>query len=133
MTRIDRIMPIPIQEFFVVYGNDRIFFKMRYYTLTKGWTIDIKYRDIEIVGLAVIGMINILYQFKNILPFGLMVCSRNNIDPIFLNSFDNDCFINILDKTDMDNLEIIRTQYKDGSPQFQEQVEKYFNTASNFE
>lgn len=53
------------------------------------WICAVQYQNIRIAGLAVVNSLNLLVQYKNILPFGLFVNTIDGQDPYFIDDFSN--------------------------------------------
>lgn len=52
------------------------------------WFIDINYKNtVKVYNRRICANINLLNDYKNILPYGLFVYCKNDIEPWFLNSF----------------------------------------------
>lgn len=73
----------------VVYNNSTAKFTLRYYPRMMSWYFDIEYEDVIINCVKVVLHPNILRQFKNKLPFGLMVYTDNNsaVEPFQITDF----------------------------------------------
>lgn len=61
----------------ILENNETANFTLRYYPRMTSWFFDISYGDKTINGVKVVLHPNILRQFKNILPFGLMFYTDN--------------------------------------------------------
>lgn len=73
----------------VLDNNDTADFHIRYYPRMLGWFFDIEYQGTVINGVKVVLHPNILRQFKNKLPFGLMFYTDNNspVEPFQITDF----------------------------------------------
>ena len=70
------------------------------------WFMDVSYEDFSVKNMRVTFAPNVLVQFENRAPFGLMVTSSNKQDPFTLQSFsDGTCSIFILTKAEVKDLE----------------------------
>jgi len=59
-----------------------IVFTMKFSPLQFGWVIEkLVYDDFEINNVRIVNSVNILHQFKNILPFGLACITEDNREP----------------------------------------------------
>lgn len=73
----------------VLENNKTAKFILRYYSRMIGWFFDIEYEDVKINGVKVVLHPNILRQFKNKLPFGLMIFTENEspVEPFQITDF----------------------------------------------
>lgn len=68
--------------------NQEIIYFTFYFSYTNNyWYMDVQYKDFILNGLQVVYSDNLLYQYKNILPFGVQVDSKTGLSPITINSF----------------------------------------------
>lgn len=69
--------------------NSRIVLDLTYKPTQLGWFVDVTYEKmgIEIYGLRVTTNTNILDQWRNILPFGLLCTCEDEQEPLLLDDF----------------------------------------------
>lgn len=66
------------------------------------WYIDITYGTFTVQGIAVVCSPNLLYQWKNIIPFGIACTNVNYLDPYTINDFSSgNSILYLLDSTDL--------------------------------
>jgi len=91
MQTINNISNDPKQKHTVLLGENsaRIVITLTYKPTQLGWFMDLEYEDlgIKINGLRVTTNTNILNQWRNILPFGLMCTCKDNQDALLLDDF----------------------------------------------
>lgn len=89
---IDNINNNTNQEIeFILSDKSIIYITLHYKDNLQQWFIDIKYneKNFELYNLLLTCNKNVLSQYSNILPFGIKVISKENLQPYF-----KDCFIN---------------------------------------
>ena len=69
--------------------GDNFTFNLIYRQNVLGWFADIAFKEKHIKGIRLVNTSNLLNQFKNIMPFGILIYSRDKLDPIFLEDFSN--------------------------------------------
>ena len=91
MQTINNISNDPKQKHTVLLadGSSRIVLTLVYRPTQLGWFLDLSYEDlgIEIYGIRITTNTNLLNQWRNILPFGLMCTCEDNQDPLLLDDF----------------------------------------------
>jgi hypothetical protein len=78
------------QKHTVIMDNgEEIVVNLRYNPTQQGWYIDVAYEtgSFELKGIRVCTSPNLLRQWKNIIPFGLMITCEKNYEPVFLEDF----------------------------------------------
>lgn len=88
MKYIDRITNSPIQTM-TLTGNQRqrINLTMRYMPSQQSWFMDVAYQDFSVYGLQVVASVNMLRNYKNVVPFGFVCTTEQQIDPYRLDDF----------------------------------------------
>lgn len=73
----------------VLENNKTAKFTLRYYSRMLSWFFDIEYEDVIINNVKVVLHPNILRQFKNKLPFGLIIYTENGspVEPFQISDF----------------------------------------------
>ena len=90
MKRIVELSDQSKQKINFVLDNNKIFVLQLYFIDNQiGWFYNIDYENGNkiINGRRLVVAPNVLYQWKNILPFGLFVSSTDDGDPYFQNDF----------------------------------------------
>jgi hypothetical protein len=90
MILVTEILSIPKQRFNEVWlENGEIFtLELEYQPQQIGWVFSLFYKDtLPITNFRLVWSTNILYNQKNILPFGLACYSKDGLDPAFLDDF----------------------------------------------
>jgi hypothetical protein len=88
MIKLSGLTDYPAQKFTLIgESKEQIGFSFRYMASQNLWKIDVSYGDFEAKGIILVCSPNLLRQWRNILPFGLMVASVDTLDPIYLNDF----------------------------------------------
>lgn len=79
---------------------------LRFMPRIQRWIMGITYNDISIQGIAVTTSLNMLRQYRNILPFGISCVSAASLDPYTVNDFQNQAAnLYLLDSDDVAQLE----------------------------
>lgn len=83
MNLIDQISTAPLQRFTLVLPNGTAFTMTLYFVpLQQGWFItELTYQDFVLRGLRITNSVNMLNQFRNLIPFGLGCISTANREP----------------------------------------------------
>lgn len=88
MLKITNLTSDPRQQFTIIGENGEIIPAYFYYCPTQiGWFIDISYGNFVANGLRLCVTSNMLFQWKNIIPFGLMCVSNDGYDPYYIDDF----------------------------------------------
>lgn len=74
---------------FILSDNSIVYIDLHYKDNLRQWTFDIKYNDFVLNNQLLTCSKNVLDQFSNILPFGLEVRCKEDIQPFFQNCFVN--------------------------------------------
>ena len=69
--------------------SSRIVLELTYKPMQIGWFLDVTYEDADFIvrGLRVVTSTNLLNQWRNKLPFGIMVQCKDSQDPLLLEDF----------------------------------------------
>lgn len=115
MQTINNISNDPKQKHTVLLAQDssRIVLTLTYKPTQLGWFMDLQYEDlgISIYSIRITTNTNILNQWRNILPFGLMCTCSDNQDALLLDDFIvNRAQLHILSKEEV--AEIVEKQEK---------------------
>ena len=73
----------------VLENNEKVKFTLRYYPRVFSWFFDFEYNSLQVNNIKVVQHPNILRQFKNKIPFGLMIYTDNNspVEPFQITDF----------------------------------------------
>lgn len=70
--------------------GELIVMSIEYKPLQYGWFItELTYNDFVLRGVRLVTSPNVLYQFKNKLPFGLCIKNKNNFEPMLQQDFSS--------------------------------------------
>lgn len=72
-------------------GNpgQRITMTVRFLPSQRLWMVDFEYLDFVVRGLALVNSANLLRNYSNIIPFGIMVLTTDGQDPASIEDFQN--------------------------------------------
>lgn len=88
MKQITEISNDPKQKFEVVTEDNQSFeLILEYSDQQAGWFYSITFGDLVINGSRVVTGLNILRNYRNILPFGISIVTDNLSEPIFIDDF----------------------------------------------
>jgi hypothetical protein len=78
----------PFQKYrLTTEAGDKVDLTLRYLPTQQAWIMNIAWGTFTLNGRAINISPNMLFQFKNILPFGFAVISNTGIEPSFLDDF----------------------------------------------
>lgn len=90
MTLIEQITADPNQSTTVLLDNGKkLILKLLFKPNQIGWFLSLTYEDVTINTIRITTSPNFLYQFKNIIPFGLACFVTGNEEPTFLEDFES--------------------------------------------
>ena len=90
----------------VLENNETADFTLYYSGRMQSWFFNLSYKDITINGAKVVLHPNILRQFKNIFPFGIMFFSDAKVEPFQLTSFSSgNCVLGVLTSSEVQEIE----------------------------
>lgn len=67
--------------------GEQITFALRYRPAIQCWTFDLAWGVYNINGMRLVNAINIIRQWRDIFPFGLMVKSTDILEPQYIDDF----------------------------------------------
>lgn len=109
MKKLTQINSDPKQQVIFVLDDQTTFtFYLEYRRNTQGWYFSLTYdtKDFEIDEQRLTNHPNILRQFKNILPFGLMCYLPDGTEPMYIDDFTNNRVqLYILNASDVEEIE----------------------------
>jgi hypothetical protein len=86
--------------------NVQIAMSLRFMPRTAQWIMGLQYQDFELEGLAIVASLNMLRQWKNILPFGISCLRADGLDPYQITDFQNKIAnLYLLDAADVTTIE----------------------------
>ena len=103
MRKITEIGVEPKQDLNIVgENNEKILFTIEYKPTQSAWYFSIVYAGFSLYGQKLLNSPNILRQFKNALPFGIMCEVVDGSEPYFVEDFrEGRCNIYILNESDV--------------------------------
>lgn len=113
MKLIEGITNEPHQIHHLVIGDGSIVdLTLKYLPAIQRWSFGINHTNLTFHTRILGNHINILRQWKNILPFGLACTSYDSIDPFDINDFSNNRVeMHLLSSDEIDDVEVlIKTQ-----------------------
>ena len=88
MKLLDKLTANPIQKYTVITEEgDRFTLDLRFLPSQAAWEASIEWGSVLILGISLVLSPNLLFGFRNILPFGLLVSATNGIEPAYLDDF----------------------------------------------
>ncbi len=67
--------------------NITISMTLEYFPRTQSWIMGVTYGSFSVQGIAVVASLNLLRQWKNIIPFGIQCICPDQLDPYQVNDF----------------------------------------------
>lgn len=114
MIKIDGLQTIAFQKWRTSFDDGIIEFRLIYRPAIQMWFIDITYGDFEVNGMRVCRSLNLLHQYKKILPFGLFIYIADGVEPFLINDFSSGrVVIYILDDTEKATIDDFYEERKD--------------------
>lgn len=86
-------------------GYSNLLIYMEYKPLQHGWFMDLLWQDFSCSNERISNHPNLLRQFQNILPFGLLCSSYDETDPLFVDSWVTTHTLWVLDQSDFSNVD----------------------------
>jgi len=112
MITITGITSNPIQTLRIPVGNgSRATMKLIYRATSQMWFMDLAYTKsngthFTINGIRLCNNINLLRQYRNRIPFGMLIFCPDETEPFLINDFSTGrCTINILTQAEVDQIE----------------------------
>ena len=91
MQQITGIGEEPKQRFSIVLDDNSIVtWAIRFKDNQVGWFYDISYQEFALNNRRLVTSLNILFQFQNVLPFGMAIVSTDIYDPAFISDFSDE-------------------------------------------
>lgn len=90
MNILNKITSAAYQQFFLT-GNpgQTITLTLRFLPTQNLWTMDLAYNDFSVNSVAVVAGVNLLRNYRNIIPFGICCITLNGLDPYYIDDFSN--------------------------------------------
>jgi hypothetical protein len=70
-------------------NREQITLTLEYLPRSQSWNFSIEYLEQVINGIRLTNSPNVLRQFKNTLPFGIMCSTNDGLDPFFITDFES--------------------------------------------
>ena len=103
MRKISSLTADPRQTFnAVISGYASAVIVIEYRDLQYGWFISVQWGSFVLNNERVSNSPNLLRQFQNLLPFGIMISGKNDVDPMLIDSWVTTNDLYIVDSTDFD-------------------------------
>ena len=109
MIEITALTNSPKQRFnLVIEGYDVAKIYLEFKSQQEGWFISLDWGDsFSIKNERVSTSPNLLRQFKNILPFGLLISGVDAIDPVTIDSWVQTNKMYLIEETELDDIEAL--------------------------
>ena len=103
MIQVNTLTDDVYQSQTINYNNGSIAFTLKYFPNQLSWFIEqLTYGSFIVQGLRVSTNLNVLRQFKNLIPFGLMCLTSDNNDPTQQQDFSSGyASLYVLDQADV--------------------------------
>ena len=77
------------QQHYILMGEagELIDFRLRFMPRVTRWEFDIAYRELNLKGAGLTVSPNVIRAYRNLIQFGLMVTSEDQLDPFYQNDF----------------------------------------------
>lgn len=72
-----------------VTGKDRATLTIEYVWNQRSWVYSLQYKNFSTSNELLVASPNLLRQYRNIIPFGLMCTTENKLDPMVQDSFSS--------------------------------------------
>ena len=108
MRKITNINSNPKQTFFITIENYQFAeIILEFKSLQEGWFFSMTWEAVGIKQMRVVAAPNILSQFSNVLPFGIMILGPDGIDPFAVDAWLTGWEFYALDKADLAEVEAL--------------------------
>jgi len=88
MLTISNINPLPNQKLILTLETkETIIFELRFLPTQNSWQGAITYKNVPTMRFGFVNTVNLLRQFANLIPFGLMCFSEDGYDPFQITDF----------------------------------------------
>jgi len=105
---IDGLTNDPLQEFSAVLeGYDSAKIILEWKPNQFGWFMNLTWGEFSVKNLRIGNYPNILYQFKNLIPFGIGITGTNGVDPVTFDAWTSNNQFYILDEADIASQETL--------------------------
>lgn len=115
MTIIENLTATRKQNFSTQITEGKIDFILTYFPAIQKWFIDVSFKDSVIVkGYRLCKSFNLLFQWKKIIPFGIVVYSDEETEPFLIDDFSSGrFFFGILNQTEIEEIDVILSEGRD--------------------
>ncbi len=106
MQQIKGIAAIPIQKLRVPIDEGIITLTFRFMPAAQMWFVDIEFDEFVARGMRVVQTLNLLVQYSENIPFGLLVESTDDGDPFLINDFSSERIVmNVLSSDEVETID----------------------------
>lgn len=108
MITLNGIKAVPSQTFNVTIPEGLVICNLYFRSAIGMWMLDVFFDEFEVYSIRVCNSPNLLNQFSEIIPFGIMVSVGDNLgyEPSLINDFSSErVILNVLDTTEMQQIE----------------------------
>jgi hypothetical protein len=114
MLKISGLQTIPFQTWRTPFDDSIIEFRLIYRPAIRMWFIDVAFGTFEVKGMRVCASLNLLHQFKKIIPFGLFISIPDGVEPFLINDFSTErVIIFILDDAEKEDIDTYYQEQKE--------------------
>lgn len=87
---------------FVLDDGSRVSLSIQYKPQQIGWFADVTWQTFEVKGMRLTTSPNLLQKWQNIIPFGLSILTRGDVEPLNGTDFsDGTCTVYLLNAADV--------------------------------
>lgn len=81
---------IEAKQVFNLTGENNQFIRLnlRYLPSQEAWFMDVSFQSVTINNIAVVNSPNLLHNYENVLPFGILCNVQDRRDPYFIDDFE---------------------------------------------
>ncbi len=107
MLYINKITRDPSQQMILTgLPGQRIVMTLKFMPRIEQWVMGITWNGVSIQGIAVVASLNLLRQFRHVIPFGISCIRGDGLDPYTINDFaDRFANLYLLNATDIEEIE----------------------------
>lgn len=111
MKLLDKLTANPLQTYIVITEDGDLFtLSLRFLPSQALWEASIIWGTFTLNGISLVLSPNLLFGYKNILPFGLMIVAIDSIEPSYLDDFTSGRVkVYVMTKSDISALESVIT------------------------
>lgn len=109
MRFINKLSSAPNQRS-ILTGNpgQRITLSVRYLPTQQTWLMDIEAEGFVLRGAAIVNGVNLLRNYRNLIPFGLVCATDDGVDPAGVEDFESGyARLYLLDRAEVEQVEAV--------------------------